>query len=71
MEDFIIEVTGFAASSGIHPSTVVQRAANVSGKIWAKWSTGESMPNIRTIDTIRAYMASEVKAAETVKEAAQ
>lgn len=55
MEEFIIEIEGYAKSLGVSPSTVIQRAANVGGGKWAAWQNGGSC-SMRTADRIRTFM---------------
>lgn len=50
------QVRAYADALGVHPSTVVQRAAKLGGAAWAKWETGESSPTLRTADKILKYM---------------
>lgn len=57
MEQFIAEVEAYAAAVGLEPSTVVQRAAGVSGAIWKRWKSGEASCTLTTADRVRAYMA--------------
>ncbi len=49
-------VRAYADALGIHPSTVVQRAARIGGAKWAKWEAGEGSPTLRTADRILKYM---------------
>lgn len=51
------QVSAYADALGIHPSTVIQRAAKVGGAAWAKWDAGEGSPTLRTADRILKYMA--------------
>ena len=55
MEEFILEIEGYAKAVGVSPSTVIQRAANVGGRKWAAWQKGGSC-SMRTADRIRAFM---------------
>jgi hypothetical protein len=56
MEQFIAEVTEYADACRLKPTTVIQRAAGVSGASWASWINGGSSPTLRTVDRVRAYM---------------
>lgn len=51
------QVRCFADALNIHPSTVIQRAAQVGGNSWAKWEAGNSSPTLRTADKILNYIA--------------
>ena len=55
MEEFVRDVESYAQECGLHPSTVIQRAANLGGGKWAAWLNGGSC-SMRTADRIRAYM---------------
>ncbi|WP_334061706.1 helix-turn-helix transcriptional regulator [Limimaricola cinnabarinus] len=56
MEQFMNDVRLYAEQMGVHPSTVVQRAAKVSGGAWARWEAGDASPTLRVADKIRQYM---------------
>ncbi|MDP1872117.1 MAG: hypothetical protein Q8K61_10905 [Gallionella sp.] len=55
MEQFITDVEAYAAACGVKPTTVVQRAAGVSGAAWGRWEAGGSCTLV-TADKVRAYM---------------
>lgn len=50
-------VRAYADALGVRPSTVVQRAAQVGGAVWAKWEAGDGTPTLRTADKILKYIA--------------
>lgn len=55
MEQFLAEVKDYAAACGLKPTTVVQRAAGVSGAAWGRWESGGSC-TLMTADRIREFM---------------
>lgn len=55
MEQFITDVKAYAAACGLKPTTVVQRAAGVSGAAWGRWEAGGSC-TLATADKVRAFM---------------
>jgi hypothetical protein len=57
MEQFITEVEAYAAACGLKPTTIVQRAAGVSGAAWRRWTEMGGSPTMATADQVRAYMA--------------
>jgi hypothetical protein len=67
MEQFIIEVETYAADCGLKPTTVVQRAAGVSGSAWARWVKGGSC-TLATADKVRAFMAKNPRDPQTFEE---
>lgn len=56
MEQFMTEIRTYATARGIKPATVLQMAARLSGKTWAKWEDGTATCTLRTMGTIREYM---------------
>lgn len=56
MEQFIAEVELYAAACGLKPTTIVQRAAGVSGGSWRRWTELGGSPTMATADQVRAYM---------------
>ncbi len=50
------EIRTYATARGVKPATVLQLAARLSGKTWAKWEEGTATCTIRTMSTIREYM---------------
>ena len=67
MDEFLAEVRAYARNLGVRPTTVVQRAANVSGLTWANWSRRLSSPTARTMDRVRLYMRENPPLAVTVE----
>lgn len=57
MEQFIAEVEAYATLWGLKPTTIVQRAAGVSGAAWNKWTQPGGSCTMVTADKVRAYMA--------------
>jgi hypothetical protein len=57
MEQFISDVEAYAAACGLKPTTIVQRAAGVSGAAWQRWTQLGGSPTMATADQVRAYMA--------------
>jgi DNA-binding transcriptional regulator YiaG len=57
MEQFMQQVRAYADALNIHPSTVIQRAANGGGNSWPKWESGKSSPTLKTADKILKYIA--------------
>jgi hypothetical protein len=57
MEQFMSEIRSYAAARGIKPGTVLQRGADLGGKVWATWEAGTATCTLTTADRIRAYMA--------------
>lgn len=51
------KVRAYAAASGVEPTTIVQRAAKVSGAAWSRWDVGSSSPTLATADKILKYIA--------------
>jgi len=51
------KVRGYACALGVSPSTVIQRAAKLSGATWSKWESGAGSPNMNTADKILKYIA--------------
>lgn len=56
MDKFIAEVELYAAACGLKPTTIVQRAAGVSGVAWRRWTQPEGSCTMATADRVRAYM---------------
>lgn len=56
MDEFLDDISTYARSRGLAPSTVIQRAVNGSGRRWSLWVSGASSPTVRTVDLIRKYM---------------
>ena len=56
MDQFLRKVRAYAEALGVHPSTVVQRAAKLGGAAWAKWEAGEGSPTLHTADKILKYI---------------
>jgi len=50
------EIRTYAAARRIKPATVLQLAARLSGKTWARWEDGSATCTLRTMATIREYM---------------
>lgn len=57
MEQFISEIEAYAKACGLKPTTIVQRAAGVSGAAWRRWTELGGSPTMATADQVRAYMA--------------
>jgi len=51
------QVRAYATALGVEPTTVVQRAAKVSGAAWSRWSVGAGSPTLATADKILKYIA--------------
>lgn len=49
-------IRSYAKALGVHPSTVIQRAAKLGGATWAKWEAGGSSPTLLTSDKILNYI---------------
>lgn len=64
MEQFMEKVRGYADALGVHPSTVVQRAAKLGGAAWAKWEAGAGSPTLATADKILSYIEANPAAVE-------
>ncbi len=58
MDKFIRDIEHFAQSVGLHPSTVVQRAAGLGGATWARWKSGGGC-TVATMDKINSYIAAQ------------
>jgi hypothetical protein len=56
MDKFIAEVDLYAAACGVKPTTIVQRAAGVSGAAWRNWTQLGGSCTMATADRVRAYM---------------
>jgi hypothetical protein len=56
MEQFMQKVRAYADAFGVHPSTIVQRAAKLNGAVWAKWEAEDGSPTLRTADKILKYI---------------
>lgn len=56
MDEFLDDISAYARSRGLAPSTVIQLAVNGSGRRWSLWVSGASSPTVRTMDSIRRYM---------------
>ena len=56
MEQLINEIRGYAAGRNIKPSTVLQRAGGLSGKVWATWEAGTASCTLTMANRIRAYI---------------
>lgn len=50
------QVRAYAKALGVEPTTVVQRAAKVSGAAWSRWDVGAGSPTLATADKILKYM---------------
>jgi hypothetical protein len=57
MDEFMQQVRAYADALEVLPTTVVQRAAKVSGSAWARWESGDGSPTMIVADKIRKYMA--------------
>jgi hypothetical protein len=57
MEQFMQQVRAYAKALGVEPTTVVQRAAKVSGAAWSRWDVGAGSPTLATADKILKYIA--------------
>jgi len=51
------QVRSYAKALEVEPTTVVQRAANVSGVAWSRWDIGAGSPTLATADKILKYIA--------------
>lgn len=51
------QVRAYAEALGVEPTTVVQRAAKVSGSAWSRWEIGSGSPTLATADKILKYIA--------------
>lgn len=51
------EIRAYALALGVQPTTIVQRAAKVSGSSWSKWESGDVSPKHSTTDKILKYIA--------------
>lgn len=51
------KVRRYAAEIGVQPSTVVQRAAQLSGAVWSRWEADDSSPTLKTADKILRYIS--------------
>lgn len=50
------QVRAYAKALGVEPTTVVQRAAKVSGAAWSRWDVGAGSPTLATADKILKYI---------------
>lgn len=57
MEQFMQQVRAYAEALGVAPTTIVQRAAKVSGAAWSRWEVGAGSPTLATADKILKYIA--------------
>lgn len=57
MDEFMQQVRAYAEALEVLPTTVVQRAAKVSGSAWARWESGDGSPTMIVADKISKYMA--------------
>jgi len=51
------QVRAYAGALGVEPTTIVQRAAKVSGAAWSRWDVGAGSPTLATADKILKYIA--------------
>lgn len=56
MEKLIADIEAYAAAAGLAPGTVVQYAARLNGKAFARWKAGGAC-TVATEQRIRAWMA--------------
>jgi hypothetical protein len=56
MEQLIAEIEAYAAARGIKPATVLQYAANLSGRTWEQWKNGGQC-HLTTAQRVREYIA--------------
>jgi hypothetical protein len=57
MDHLIAEIEAYAEARGIKPATVLQYAANLSGKTWEHWLNGGQC-QLSTAQKIRDYIKS-------------
>lgn len=57
MDEFMQQVRAYAEALEVLPTTVVQRAAKVSGSAWARWESGDGSPTMIVADKISKYMS--------------
>lgn len=51
------QVRLYAGALGVEPTTIVQRAAKVSGGAWSRWECGTGSPTLATADKILKYIS--------------
>ena len=56
MEKLIKEIEVYAKATGVLESTVLKRAAKLSGRTWKLWKAGKSTPTFKTAERIRKYI---------------
>lgn len=56
MEQFLKDVSDYAAQVNLKPSTVIQRVG-VSGDKWRRWQSRESSPTLHTVDRIMKFIS--------------
>ncbi|MBU3035480.1 hypothetical protein [Tritonibacter mobilis] len=57
MEQFLEEITVYAAAVGRSPQHILRQAIGANWRQWKAWKAGQSSPTLHTVDKIRRYMS--------------
>ncbi|AUR12891.1 hypothetical protein PhaeoP48_02929 [Phaeobacter inhibens] len=57
MEQFLEEITAYAAAVGRSPQHILRQAIGANWRQWKAWKAGQSSPTLHTVDKIRRYVA--------------
>lgn len=57
MEQFLEEITAYAAAVGRSPQHILRQAIGANWRQWASWKAGKSSPTLHTVDKIRKHMS--------------
>ncbi|WP_044026737.1 hypothetical protein [Ruegeria sp. TM1040] len=70
MEQFLEEITTYAAAVGRSPQHILRQAIGANWRQWKAWKAGRSSPTLHTVDKIRRYMADNPAPADSPEAAA-
>lgn len=70
MEQFLEEITAYAAAVGRSPQHILRQAIGANWHQWKAWQAGQSSPTLHTVDKIRKYMADNPAPVEAIEAAA-